>query len=227
MAAPTMRAASAGRSAPRPRRRSRRCRSCRRARRCTATANRGLSAGAKAMNHACGCLRLRCRSARCRSCPRPVDAVDLRAGAGAAARRPGPSSLVTAGAVGGLHARLPRLRLDGLASALPSALVISCATCGSMITPPLPIARRDQRHLSGVVNTSPWPMPASAKRGLRRAPAAGPMLAAAPGVEVERRRDRCDVGTDPALVHDGHEVVAELVAEPRERRVARVDEALA
>ena len=59
---------------------------------------------------------------------------------------------------------------------------------------------------SGEVNTSPWPMPASAKRA-RSASAGGPTLATASGAEVDRGH-----AVDAALLHGRRERVAELVA---------------
>ena len=52
-----------------------------------------------------------------------------------------------------------------------------------MTVPPFATAAATSAICSGVVATSPWPMPASAKSGLfcSNVPGGGPLLTAAPG----------------------------------------------
>ena len=131
----------------------------------TDTANLGWSAGAKATNHACGA------APSTPVCAVPVLPATATLSICAPVAVPC-STFSTIIAVTASAVDFVMHVFHGFASivwiTLPSTLVISLATCGSMIKPPFATPAATRAISSGVVNTSPWPMPASANRGLAR-----------------------------------------------------------
>ena len=184
----------------------------------------GLSAGANAMNHACGCARA--RRLRGAGLARDRDARDLRRGA-RCLRSFTTSTIKSRMVVGGRrgHRPLPLLRVDPRHDVVRRGRGRSRRRAARRIMPPVATDSATSAICSGVTATSPWPIAACANSGLvlLERPSVGPSCGRPAG---RGRSGRRGGSVDAEVLDARRELFAEVEADLTERRVARLDEAL-